>query len=108
MKTTLAVLGIGIVTLVAIAGLTWFGLGMGRVTQPFAEETSRLTESNSRRRIDGVNQGLAHLCLNMRREADANSKRAYASMILTDAASFQRQDTITLDNQACIAEARRY
>lgn len=108
MKTTLAAIGIGLALLATIAGLTWLGLGMGRFAQPFAEETSRLTESDSRRRIDGVNRGLAHLCLNMRRDTDANSKRAYASMILTDAASFQRQDTITLDNQACIAEARSH
>lgn len=106
MKTFFSIVGVGLLALALIGGLTWFGLGMNRVTTPFAEETSRLTESNSRRRVDGVNAGLAALCLNMRREADPNSKRAFASMILTDASSFQRQDLITPDNQACIAEAR--
>jgi len=108
MKTTLAVICAVLLALALIVGVTAFGLAMNRVAAPVAEETSRLTESNSRRRIDGVNQGLAQLCLNMRRDADPNSKRAYAAMILTDAASFQRQETITLDNQACIAEARSY
>lgn len=108
MKLTLATIAAIVGLLALIAALTWFGLGMNRVTQPFAEETSRLTESNSRRRIDGVNYGIASLCLNMRREADPNSKRAFASLILSDAASFQRQELLTPDNQACIAEAQGY
>ena len=108
MRTTLYIIAGLIGALAIVSALSWFGLGMNRVTQPFAEETSRLTESNSRRRIDGVNQGLAQLCLNMRRETDENSKRAFASLILTDAASFQRQDLITPSNQACIAEAQGY
>ena len=96
----------GLLALAVIAGLTFFGLGMNRITQPFAEETSRLTESNSRRRIDGVNSGIAGYCFNMRKEADLASKKAYAALIIQDANSFQRQELLTSDNQACIAEAK--
>ena len=93
-----------ILGLALISGL----IALGRVVGPFAEETSRLTESNSVRRVDGVNQSLSQLCLNMRLEQDLNTKRAFATLILTDADSFQRQDLITPSNRACIAEARSY
>lgn len=106
MRTIFAVVAGFAALLLLGLGTSWFGLVTSRPMSQYAEETSRLTESNSRRRIDGVNQGIAQMCLNMRRESDANSKRAFASMILTDAASFQRQDLITTDNQACIAEAK--
>jgi hypothetical protein len=108
MRTTLTIIGLILAVIAGVVGLTALGLGVNRVAAPIAEETSRLTESNSRRRIDGVNQGLAQLCLNMRRSDDPNTKRAFAAMILTDAASFQRQDTLTSDNMACVAEAQGY
>lgn len=105
MKTALGYILAGLAALVVIGGLTWFSLGMNRVAAPFAEETSRLTESNSRRRIDGVNAGIVSLCLNMRTAPDDASKRAFASMITTEADSFQRQDLLTSQARACRAEA---
>lgn len=87
-------------------GTSWFGLVAKRPMAKYAEETNRLVESESRRRIDGVNQGIAQLCLNMRRDESASGKRAFAAMILADANSFQKPELLTPDNQACIAEAK--
>ncbi len=105
MKTFLiALLG---VVLLALAGwgLGWFSLATGRPMAGYAAETSRLTESNSRNRVDGVNAGIVSLCLNMRAAPDTNTKRAFASMIVTDADSFQRQALLTDAARTCRQEA---
>lgn len=110
MKDFLKFLGVLIVGALIIMAFSyafgWFGLGAQRQMQPFAAETSRLTESNSRNRIDGVNAGIVSLCLNMRSTADQNTKRAFASMLITDADSFQRQELLTPASQSCVSEAR--
>jgi hypothetical protein len=85
---------------------SWFGLVTARPMAQYSAETSRLTESNSRSRVDGVNAGIISLCLNMRSSADLNTKKAFANMLITDADSFQRQELLTTASKSCISEAR--
>lgn len=104
MKTILGViiailLGVGLIT-------NWFGLVASRPMYQYAEETKRLTESNSRRRIDGVNLSIADLCLNMRTSTDPATKRAFAIRLRGEVTSFQRTDLLTADNRACFNEAQ--
>jgi hypothetical protein len=87
-------------------GTSWFGLVTARPMAQYQAESNRLTESNSRNRVDGVNAGIISLCLNMRSSADLNTKKAFANMLITDADSFQRQELLTDASHACISEAR--
>jgi hypothetical protein len=93
-----AVFGVAVIIVVLI-----FGLGWNRIAQPFQEETNRLTETQSRRRVDGLNLDIASMCLNLDTSADEPTKKAFAHRILQQANGFQH---ITADNRACVSRAQ--
>ena len=95
--------------IVAIAGLSFALNAIGFVSLSFwgpkYEEANRKIVQQSIRRQEGVNEGLAALCLNMRLATDKGQKQAYANLIEVQAAATGTE--LTTDTMNCKAEAER-
>ena len=96
----------GIITLgmigFALNAMGWASLSFWG---PKYEEANRKIVQQSIRRQEGVNEGLAALCLNMRLATDKGQKQAYANLIEVQAAATGTE--LTADTMNCKAEAER-
>ena len=72
---------------------------------PKYEEARRTVVQQSIRRQEGVSEGIAALCLNMRVEKDPASKKAFANMITVQAGA--TGTVLSADALACSREAQR-
>jgi hypothetical protein len=72
---------------------------------PRYEEANRKIVQQSIRRQEGVNEGLAALCLNMKLATDNEQKKAYANLIEVQASATSTE--LTADTTNCKAEAER-
>lgn len=97
----------GIVVVVGLAGLTFLLNALGFMSLSFwgpkYEEANRKIVQQSIRRQEGVNEGLAALCLNMRLATDKSAKQAYANLIQVQASATSTE--LTTDTMNCKAEA---
>jgi hypothetical protein len=102
-------LGWALLGLLALAGITFglnaIGLASFSFWAPKYEEARREVVQQSIRRQEGVNEGLAALCLNMRTEQDPASKKAFANMIVVQAGA--TGTSLTADSLRCKTEAER-
>ena len=99
-------------TLAALVGvtlLTFFLNALGWLSLSFwgpkYEETNRRIVQQSIRRQEGVNEGIAALCLNMRLEKDPAAKKAFANMIEVQASATGTE--LNAETMNCKAEAER-
>lgn len=100
---------VGIIALcLLLAGLSFAGNAMGLWNLTFwgpkYEEARRVIDQQSIRRQEGVNQGLAALCLNMRLEEDPASRKAFADLILVQTGA--TGTPLTGDSLKCEGEAK--
>ncbi len=85
MKIATAILG-GLVLFAAITfGLNALGYANFAFWAPKMEEARRTVVQQSIRRQEGVSEGIAALCLNMKLEANPESRKAFANMIVVQA-----------------------
>lgn len=82
---------------ISLSSLTFWG--------PKYEEANRKIVQQSIRRQEGVNEGLAALCLNMRLATDESQKKAYANLIEVQASATGTE--LTTDTINCKADAVR-
>lgn len=96
----------GIAALAAV-GFALNALGLASLTfwGPKYEEANRKIVQQSIRRQEGVNEGLAALCLNMKLAEDEGQKQAYANMIVVQAGATGTE--LTGDSLNCKAAAER-
>ena len=86
----------------ALNALGWASLSFWG---PKYEEANRKIVQQSIRRQEGVNEGIAALCLNMKLATDTESKKAYANLIeVQTAATGTELNNATLN---CKADAER-
>lgn len=109
MKDIFKIAGIGILMIGGIGAIA-FGfnaIGVASLTfwGPKYEEANRKIVQQSIRRQEGVNEGLAALCMNMRLEPNDASKKAFANMLVVQAEATGTQLTPNTEN--CVAEAKR-
>ena len=102
-KVTLVVAGGFVVLLILGLALGWFGLVTQRPMAKYGEETRRQVWETSVSREQGVNHLIAGYCLNMRTSGEANTKKAFARLILDQSGTFVGK--LTDDSAACVSES---
>lgn len=103
----IAISVVGGLAALAAVGFAINALGLASLTfwGPKYEEANRKIVQQSIRRQEGVNEGLAALCLNMKLATDEGQKQAYANLIVVQAGATGTE--LTGDTLNCKAAAER-
>lgn len=105
MKIVACTLG-GLLLFAAVTfGLNALGYASFSFWAPKYEEARRNVVQQSIRRQEGVSEGIAALCLNMKLEADPMSRKAYANMIIVQAGATGTE--LSADAANCKADANK-
>jgi len=103
---TVAVVAGGIAAFAGLAfALNAIGFASLSFWGPKYEEVNRKIVQQSIRRQEGVNEGIAALCLNMRLEKDTEAKKALANLIEVQASATGTE--LNDATRACVNEAER-
>lgn len=103
MKTAATFVGAVLLFFGVVFGLQAFGYVSYSFWAPKMEEARRTVVQQSIRRQEGVSEGIAALCLNMRLETNPESRKAFANLILVQAGGTGTM--LTADALDCKAQA---
>jgi Flp pilus assembly protein TadB len=92
--------GAFVLAILLIAGLSFAALRWQRVTQPYQEQTRRLTYENSQTYNDGMAIDLSELCRQMKNATDQDVKSGLAETIRLRAARYHGQ--LPAKTQECV------
>lgn len=84
--------------------ISWIGLTIARPQKIYNEETSRIVEQQSARRIEGVNSNISNLCMQIKTNKDFDFKKALSEQLMQDASKIDAK-FITQPNQICISQS---